>query len=177
MNRVAATSKIKGFCSLLHPFPSVTSHFPFIPATNLPQRFCALLHAKNHRSTVSLIDDSTSDSYAVRTSRLTRDGRSAIQVSHECYYVRNLIGVSCSPFLREFCDIQLLNPVHATNLPQRILATRCAQECGSHLDQHINRERLLSTSATAPHVRPVKGGPNSRTKLQPSPRDDKLACR
>ena len=36
--------------------------------------------------------------------------------------VRNLIGVSCSPFLREFRDIQ--NPVHATNLPQRILATR-----------------------------------------------------
>jgi hypothetical protein len=53
------------------------------PATAI----CALLHAKNHRSTVSPIDDSTFTALsrsvnAVRTSRLTRDGRSTILVSY-----------------------------------------------------------------------------------------------
>ena len=53
-------------------------------------------------------------SYVVRTSRLTRDGRQSRSVM-----IVSMIGVSCSPFLREFCD--------ATNLPQRILATRGAK--------------------------------------------------
>ena len=120
---------------------------------------CALLHAKNHSIDRQSdrrfnIHDFNPSERAVRTSRLTRDGRSANKVGHDCCSVRNLIGISRSPFLREFCNIQ--NPVHATNLPQRIFATRRRQECGSHFAEHINRRQTLQDIGDPPHGRPVK---------------------
>ena len=59
-------------------------------------------------------------------------------MSHECYYVRNLIGVSCSPFLREFCDIARLlksRPCHkfATTNSQ-------AARCRNSLQRHSKHE-------------------------------------
>jgi len=69
--------------------------------------------------------------------------------------------------LREFCDIP--NSVDATNLPQRILATNPRQECGSHFDEHINRQRTLQNIGDRPSRSTREGGPKPRTKLQLSP--------
>jgi hypothetical protein len=69
--------------------------------------------------------------------------------------------------LCEFCDIQ--NPVHATDLPQRILATDPRKECRSHFDEHIDRRRTLQDIGDGPSRSTRKGGPTPRTKLHLSP--------
>ena len=62
-----------------------------------------------------------------------------------------MIGVSCSPFLREFCGIpRFENPVHATNLPKRISATQRRPECGSYLDQRLSGQTTIEYIGTRP---------------------------
>jgi len=92
-------------------------------------------------------------SYVVRTSRLTRDGRSAIQVSRDCYYDRQIVE----------------NPVNATKFATTIFGYGVAPVVRKAPGPAHHSANNASTLATAPHVPPVKGGPNSimRTASEP----------
>lgn len=82
-----------------------------------------------------------------------------------------MIGVSCSPFLRKFCDIPRLLKI--LSMPQichnEFWLSRGARSEEVTWTSAAFREQRSSKLATAPHVPPVKGGPNSimRTASEP----------
>lgn len=135
---------------------------------------------KISRSTVSLIDDSTITTLirSVNADALHDSPVSGDQQSRSVMIV-TVIGVSCSPFLREFCDVPTLlksRPCHkfATTDFGYPVAHR---KYGGHWGEHVISRRTLEYIGDRPSRPAVKVDQNRQRNCNRASRDDKLPCR